>query len=291
MQPVQFLNNMNAAAQAGNRQMGMMKDIPVAAMMRNPDVGLYFHRRFHTFRLSTNINAAQAYWANGILVFGDNGASIAAITAQQGGITIASDGDNEGASLAQSNAPFKISRATRRAWFEAEIQVSALTDAKNNVLLGLGDTATALSAVVPITAAGALADLNFVGFQRPESARTVAGTGGAIMNTTYKADGIAQVNVQTDAVTLVPATWTRLGFRYDKDIGPFNANPYTLTFFQDDVPLATQLVIAAADGTDFPNDINLGFIFAILNATGATPGTASIRQVTAAQLLLPELAA
>ena len=50
--------------------------------------------------------------------------------------------------------------------------------------------------------------------------------------------------------------------------------------------VASYLVTSTA-GNPFPNDIALGFAFAVLNATGTTPGTSTIKYVRMAQLLLP----
>ena len=48
-----------------------------------------------------------------------------------------------------------------------------------------------------------------------------------------------------------------------------------LTWFADGVVLTTKSIPTAA-GTDFPNDVRVGRLFAVLNATGTTPGTDSI---------------
>lgn len=283
VKPINFLNNMNTTPATVSRQQGFMKDIPVAAIRRNPDLGLIVQHRFDQFKPVSNVNAAEAYSTLGWKVFGSDGFAITALTAQGGGVSIGSDGDNEGGSLAWMIQQFRIARATKRFWWEVEVAPSAITDAKNNIFCGMVDS-TALTATVPITAAGAIADLNLVGFHRPESARSVAGTGGAIMNAVYKANGVAAVTVQTDAAALVAATKTRLGMRYDRDASPWSNDPYTLCFFQDDVKVGS-VQIASADGTDFPNDVNLAPCFSILNATGSTPGTLSIYQIMCAQLL------
>lgn len=189
-----------------------------------------------------------------------------------GALTIASDGDDEGASLRTLITPFRISRSYGDLWFEARLKSSTITDAKHNILIGLMQD-VALTATMPITAAGALADTNFVGFQRPESAKAGAGTGGATLNVLYKADGVTAVTVASDVATLVADTYVKLGMRYyprrDK------RGDYVLVFFVNGVPVA-QKIIPSAAGTDFPNDINLGPVFAVLNSTGTTPGNSTI---------------
>lgn len=201
-----------------------------------------------------------------------------------GGLAIGSDGDNEGASLRTVVVPAKINLLNGDFWMEWRMLTSTVTDTKHNIVCGLFEN-VALTATVPITAAGALSDNNMVVFQRPESARTVAGTGGAIMNAMYKTDGNAAVTAQTDACTLVAATYTNLGFkfvpkrRYGKGAGAFY-------WYQDGLVVASYVVTSTA-GNPFPNDVNLGFVFAVLNATGTTPGTSTIKNMRMAQLMGP----
>lgn len=222
--------------------------------------------------------------------FSDTGGTITAAPTGSGGWAFGSDGDNEGAFVRQGVSPFRISRTSKKLWFEARVKASAVADAKNNIILGLMQDA-ALTATSPVTAAGALADVNFVGFQRPESARTVAGTGGAVFNTLYKADGVAAVNVGLDAVTIAADTYVKLGMVFEPgsdstvaDVSRTGLGVWNLKFFANGIALAAYKQIPLALGTDFPNDINLGFVFGVLNATATTPGTATISRVRVAQL-------
>jgi hypothetical protein len=258
---------------------------------------------FDGFKLSSNVNAAEATWADRFNVFGSNGAIIGDDAAVGGSVNIGSDGDNEGASILQANQTWQISQSTFSFWLEARIQTSTIADTKHNIFCGLID-GTAATAISPITALGALADVNMVGFFRPETARSVAGTGGAIMNTVYKADGVTAVNVQTDACALVAATFTKLGMYYRPAVNPFNLNAasttsaavtndgygkYLFSFYQDGRILSTQKQVPSANGTDFPNDVKMRFCLAVLNATGTTPGTTSIDRVRIAQTYGPSL--
>lgn len=222
---------------------------------------------------------------NDYAAFSDTGGTITADTTEVGGgVAIGSDGDNEGFGIRTVVVPCKISLTNGDFWMEWRMLTSTVTDAKHNIFAGLLEN-TALTAIVPITAAGALADKNLIGFQRPESARTVAGTGGAIMNAVYKADGQTAVTAQSDAVTLVAATYTNLGFRfvpkrrYGKGAGYFY-------WYQDGAIVASYLVTSTA-GNPFPNDVNLGFAFTVLNATASSPGTSTIKNMRMAQLMGP----
>jgi hypothetical protein len=202
--------------------------------------------------------------------FASTGGAGAVSTSLPGGVlTLSSDDDNEGASIAQAMKPFKIDRDQGKFWFEARIRTSTIADTKHGFFLGLIDTAT-LSATVPLTAAGALADQNLVGFHRLEG-------DGDYVDTVYKANGVTAVTVKADAGVLAADTWVKLGMKFDpKD--------FKLRFYRNGTELDDTKTIPTADGTDFPNDVLLGMVFAVLNATGSTPGDSGIDWWQAAQL-------
>jgi uncharacterized membrane protein YuzA (DUF378 family) len=206
-----------------------------------------------------------------------------------GGVDIGAAADNAGVGIAQSQVTWQISQTTHAFWLEARVATSTILDTTHDLFVGL-ISATAMTATSPITATGTLADVGMVGFFRPETARTVAGTGGAIMNTVYKAAGIAAVTVQSDAVALVAGQWTNLGMYFRPSVNPFNSGvgdgygKYLLSFYQDGRLLATQKQIPSALGTDFPNNIKMRFAMKTQNATATTPGTSSINRVRIAQV-------
>jgi hypothetical protein len=240
-------------------------DCPWASIREGVHDGIAWFEDFITFRLSTNVNAAEAHWSNGLKLFGSDGAPVASGDEVGGSIVVSSDGDNEGLGFGWWNYPIQISRAHKRMWFEIRLKTSTIADTKHGFFTGLID-ASALSATVPIAAAGTLADENFVGFHRLE------GDGDAV-DTVYKADGVTQVTVGTDAVTLVADTYVKLGMKYSPE---HPRGSYRLTFYKDNLILASSKEIPSAAGTDFPNDVRLGFVFALLNATATTPGNVEI---------------
>mgnify|MGYP006052756233 FL=1 len=200
--------------------------------------------------------------------FADTGGTVALADEVGGAVTLSSDGDNEGASLRMKGRPFQISRSHGKLWFECRLKTSTITDTKHGFFVGLTDSLT-LSATVPIAAAGTLADENFVGFHRLEG-------DGDKVDCVYKADGVTQVTVEADAGTLVADTYIKLGMVYNPDT-------YVLTFYVNGVAVDTYTVVAAA-GTDFPNDVRLGLVIAVLNATASTPGSTTIDKWRCAQL-------
>lgn len=216
--------------------------------------------------------------------FSDAGGFINAGTGVGGEWVIGSDGDNEGASIRSRSTPFKIIRTGKKLWFEARVKTSTVADSKNGFLLGLIQD-VAFTATMPITAAGAIADTNLVGFRKDEA-------DGDQIDCVYKADGVTAVTVQADALptALVADTYVKLGMVFEPSISPFVQDPtnagttkYNLTFLVNGIKVATKQIPAAA-GTDFPNDVSMGFFFACLNATASTPGDNTIDKVRIAQL-------
>jgi len=194
------------------------------------------------------------------------------------GINLGSDGDDEGASLRTTAIPFALNRANYSFWFECRIKKSTLTTANMNFFVGLMGN-SALTATVPITAAGALADVNLCGFFCPES-----GTSG--VNTVYKADGVTAVTVGTGEATLVADTFTKLGMKMVPSGDRFGS--FILSFYQDGTRLASYKQLpSSGNGTDFPNDVGLGLVCAHLNATASTPPTTTLQGWRAAQLYTP----
>ena len=60
--------------------------------------------------------------------------------------------------------------------------------------------------------------------------------------------------------------------------------PGYLKWYQDGVQVAQKLIPTAL-GTDFPNNVNLGFVFAILDAAAAQADKSVIKKVRIAQLM------
>jgi hypothetical protein len=261
------------------------EDCPWSDLVEGNVQGVYFFDDFLSFPITPP--TTEGNWSQ-YAMFSSTGGTATAGTGQGGELTIGSDGDNEGASLRTLAVPFKIARTTKKFWFECRVKSSTITDTKHGFFIGLWEN-VALTATVPIAAAGTLSDNNFCGFHRLE------GDGDQI-DTVYKADGVTQVSVQTDALptasVLVADTYIKLGMVFEPDIDPMvhdvgltSLGKYNLTFYANGVRLTTRKQIPSAAGTDFPNDVALGLAFAVLNATGTTPGTSTIDWWRAAQII------
>lgn len=277
---VDFRGNLGAYNTDRNPSPNVWYDCPWLDLVEGNRSGVWFFDDFLSFPITPA--TAEGNWGQ-YAQFSSTGGTITAGTGRGGEAIFASDGDNEGASIRTLATPFKIDQSLGKFWFECRIKSSTVADTKHGIFVGLLENA-ALTATVPIAADGTLADQNLVGFHRLE------GDGDQI-DTVYKANGVTQVSVQSDVLsttntaagTLAADTYIKLGMVFDptNDISGTNY----LSFYVNNLRLATAKQIPAADGTDFPNDVGLGLVFAVLNATGSTPGNATIDWWRAAQII------
>lgn len=216
----------------------------------------------------TTLPTTEGEW--GLLKFFSDTGGVFTAQDLEGGVRIlGSDGDNEGSYIASSNQPFKIIQNHGELVFECRVKDSTIADTKHGFIAALMDS-TALTATVPITAGGAIADVNIVGFHRLEG-------DGDMVDTVYKADSVTQVTVQADAITLVADTYVKLGMVFNR------GGDNILRFYKDGLELTTSKFIPSAAGTDFPNDVRLGWVIGALNATATTPGNLYLDWVRIAQ--------
>lgn len=226
-------------------------DCPWTLIDQDPNVGFKIYDNFLTIGKTPPTTEGNFGRYKG---FTSSGGIIGPSGEYGGGIRIYDATDNEAASLGTSNFPFKIGRGMGKFWFEASVKVSAITDTTQNLFIGLFEDA-ALSATVPFGATGVITDNNYVGFQRLEA-------DGDKLDIVYRANGVTAVTVLADAVTLVADTYVKIGMVFDPSTN-------VLTFFADGVPVATKTIPSSA-GDDFPNDVQLGLVFAAMNAATAT---------------------
>ena len=234
---------------------------PWGELMCDPSKGYAFYDDFLVFPVHASTAAAAVDGPLGQYdAYLAQGGSIAGADAMGGAITLSSDGDNECVGLSSAVAPIKINLTTGKpCWFEARIKTSTIADTKHGFFLGLIEAA-ALAAAVPITAAGAIADKNLIGFHRLEG-------DGDYLDIVYKADGQVAQTVKEDAALLVADTWIKVGFYFDGS---------TITFFVNGVALEDTVSKTDLAAATFPSDVGLGVVLAILNATGTAPGNSSI---------------
>jgi hypothetical protein len=189
--------------------------------------------------------------------FGSTGAAAVSGRVMTGGgggyYKLASDAENEGASISREITEFVLTRDAEEFFFEASVYVSATTTLDIGFFVGLVGV-TALSAILPIEAAGDIGDMNLVGFHYPEADTTT-------FDTLYRANGVAEVDVGDGVGTIAAATWIKLGMHLKKAL---------LRFFVNGMPLADTKTVPNATGTDFPADVALRPAIAMLHGSGVS---------------------
>jgi hypothetical protein len=283
--------NFSADLNSGpGRSPNIWSDCPWDAVTHGVIPGYFLDYNFGNLKVAADVAAADAYWTDGWHVFGSTGCALSvsadptALSNAFGFATIGSDGDNEGGAIRQNNARFKMtgvnataSSRSGKLWLEWRCKTSHIDNTKHGIFSGLREN-TAASATVPIAADGTLANENFVGFHRLEG-------DGDYFNAVYKADGVTQITALEDAQVIAADTWVKLGLTYNPT-DPYSSTGASCRFYGNGLQVAQVAVpVAASAGAGaFPNDVLLGFIFAVLNATASTPGTSSINWVRGCQI-------
>lgn len=219
-------------------------------------------RSFHDFASGglISLTADSEVGAVGIpynVFSSDTGNLVFANVAGDGGVvTLKETTNQEGTILRDLAAPFQISAGRGNLWFEC--RVKSLLIATNEIawLVGLMDT-TAASATIPLTmTTGAIADANFVGFHKPVANTTA-------LDTSYKANGVTAVEVNSDVGVLAAATWVKLGMKFDTATN-------VLSFYIDGVKQTNTKAIPNNTGTDFPADVALGLVIGMCVGSAAS---------------------
>lgn len=226
----------------------------------NPVFG--FFDDFHTFNATT----LDGPYAN-LLTAGCTAALAADTATEKGVLALAVDGNaaNDEAVLkwgGTATAPFKL--ADNDLAFECRLAVSAITAAKWSVALGLGEASMIVTDGLFVDTTGALADKNFLGFNK------LLAEGGAI-DGAYKADGQTYQDGATKTKlnalhTAVAATYVKLGFRY-------RAHPKTIEFYVNGAMpggniAPARLTATEIDAATFPDDVFLAPIIGIKDIAG-----------------------
>jgi hypothetical protein len=194
-------------------------------------------------------------------------ATITPDAAQGGGIILTTGASNVQAAFASFDTPFQITSGASDLWWEARVEFDLVADNEPSWFIGLMDS-TALGATVPMDNDGTIGDANLVGFMRSE-------LDGDKLDTMYKANGVTEVVVKADAVTVVAATAVKIGMH-------FSTKNNKLTFFKNGVALADTKTIPNATGTDFPADAFLGLCVGGVSGSGAA-GLCTVSWIRACQ--------
>lgn len=241
---------------AGRNLSSFWQDCPVGAIRTDPGMGCIVEDSFVDLGLSGAItNIISSAGMGRYLVFGGATATITPDEELGGGMVLTLTDNNQPVSITTKQTPFQITSGAGTLWFEARIKISSIVINEQSFFVGLMD-ATAQDATHPLSAAGALADQNLVGFHFPELNTTA-------FDTSYKADLVAAVEVNSNVGTLVEGTYVRLGMRFD-------TSNNVLSFYIDGVSQATCKIIPDATGDDFPADVTLAPVVACMTAVDTT---------------------
>ena len=274
VQPVIYQGNLGAASAVADRQASraIWYDCPWNQIVEGSIAGIVEFNEFINPNFVTPTTEAVYPPYKG---FSSTGGTITKANPQlrYGVITLGSDGDDEGASVAQVGTPFQVSALEGQFWAEFRVKVNSIAVTLYDAFVGFAEGIT-LTATVPITAtAGAMSDNNMFGFLRPGT--STAGDG-SLLRTFYKANGVTAVTVADYAAQFVADTYIKLGLRFSP------ADKY-LRFFVNNVELATKKLIPDATGTDFPADVTVGLVAATLN-TAVNTSVFSVDWWRAAQM-------
>lgn len=239
----------------GKGPSGLWHDCPWAAIQNDPNIGYSFFDDFvHVPKMPT-ITTEVGVW-NGYNVFGSSGATVLSTGVAGGELALTEATDDESVAIGSYGKPFRITKYGGAFWFEARLKISTIATTTCSFLVGLMDN-TALAVAVPMTAtAGAIADINFVGFHKLD---TDLGT----FSGSYKANTVAAVATNSLTGTIAADTYIKLGMKYDPAT-------YKLTWYVDGEPMASTKTIPDNTGTDFPADVGLGPVAAVHLGAAAT---------------------
>lgn len=241
---------------AGTGLSTFWKDCPMTAIRNDPGVGYLMEDDFIDLGLSGSITTIISSGGVGrYLVFGGASATIVPDAALGGGIVLSLTDDDQAVSITTKQLPFQIESSKGTLWFEARVKFSTVTTNEQGWFIGLMDS-TAQDATHPLTAGSALANLNMVGFHKPEANTTAFDASFNIDN-----PGIEEVNPDVGALEV--GVYVKLGFKFD-------TSNNVLSFYIDGAVQAAYETITASAGTTFPDDVRLAPVIALMAKTNDT---------------------
>ena len=253
----QLKRNLNSANTDRGPSPGIWGDCPILSILDGSLAGIMVIDDFEKGGLVTSPTTSAALVGVPYSGFGDTGSTITDAAELGGAITLTSDGtSNDATSLFSLTTAFQTGLTKGPLWFEARVKLSSLLTTESGFFLGLADN-TAKTTTIPLGAtAGALGDLNLVGWHALDTdVRTI--------KSCYKSDGVDAVDVESVATAITEATYVKLGFRKDR--------AGLVTWFINNLPQATTFQVLNDLGTGFPGDAVMGpcVSLAVGAATGA----------------------
>lgn len=265
----QALKELNGDGTASNRGFSpsIWDNCPVYKFEHDPSSGfVYFNDFKDGVTVTYNKTAAQA------AALGTTGTGITCCTAATPGtvistlaydmnsiVNLVSTTDDEDvifSVLGCNNTAGGVSfRSGKKLWMECRIARTYVDDNDMNLFVGFAEEGLVATTTFWSTS-DAIADKDYVGFITDIDRE--GDLDGSVYDTSYNTAGASGVpaNVGTGEVTLVAATFTKLGMYFDGT---------TLTFYQDGVALDSTIDY---DATGFPDGEEMAFYIAIMLSSG-----------------------
>jgi hypothetical protein len=270
MDAMQLKGNLGDADASFGYSPNIWGDCPIKSILEGSMTGIIFEPNLAVGGLITSPTTSAALVGKELSGFGSSGATITYSDTLGGGIVLAETTDDESVAVFSLSHAFQMGLTKRPLWFEARVTPSATATTEQAMFVGLCDS-TAKTVIVPlIAAAGALADLNCVGFHKLDTDLTS-------IKTAYKADGVTAVTVQTKTSALTAATAVRLGFKKDRN--------GLITFYINNVKQTGQFQTINDLGTGFPGDVTLAPCIAMHLGAAASDNTLAITRWRCVQLI------
>jgi len=238
----------------------------VDAELERPGKWMHQWEDFHDMSYTETLPTTVDPWM-GMRVFTSAGATLLQADEEGGVRTLVEATDNEGLSIAKGIYPFKMIQNAGELVFEARIKRANIT-AVFGFFLGLIED-VAMTATTPIAAAGTLANQNLVGFFQPEDDPDG-------VDAVHQANDGGVITTIDNAATLVADNYAKLGMVFNR------GGDNKLDYYVNAQKGATSVAVPSAAGTTFPNDVRLGWVFALLNGAGQAL-SASIDWIRVAQ--------
>lgn len=237
----------------------LWKNCPAQELADGTKDGFLFWDDFTQNGLVLANNNAAGVWLQGGWVgqtAATAGTTISTITTKPYGVVhLETTTDNEDAiisNLCGKNTAGMVNFVSgQRVWFEARVSNLNITDSKFNFFVGFAEEALCDTTEL-ITASDAMADKDFVGFQR------VFADGDKLDIVYNTASGGGATTGLADAVTLVADTFVKVGIYCDGT---------TVYYYLDGTLSGTTTLLSA---TNFPNGEEMAFYCGIMAGHGDT---------------------
>ena len=234
----------------------MWKDCPWIKLQNNIELGIAYENDFNRTGLLVQANNGTTYTSEIAMATGATAGSTIGTDAtfRQGSLKLETTTDNEGATIAALHGGNVAGScrftATKSLWMEARVKFNNITNSKFNAFLGFAEEALCADGSL-ITTSDAMADKDYVGFQRVFADGDTLDT---VFNTA--SGGTSPVTTGADAITIEADTYIKIGMRLIGSQVYFYANGKQLP----DSMLLTQ--------TDFPDGEEMAWYFGIMAGHG-----------------------